>query len=412
MSGKNATTFPKENIKILLAENIHASAVSMLKESGYKNLHLHKAALTEPELLKLAPQYHIIGIRSKTKLTPAFFQRADKLLCVGAFCIGTNQVNTQEAIQNGVVLFNSPYSNTRSVAELTIAESVILLRKIFEKSFAMHRGVWNKDSKGCFEVRGKTIGIIGYGHIGSQLSVLAESFGMHVIYYDVVSRMSLGNSQQCKSLEQLLAHSDIVTLHVPSTESTRNLINHDRIRIMKTSAVLINNSRGDVVNVNDVVVALQSNKLAGYAADVFPAEPASNKEPFVSPLCGIDNVILTPHIGGSTEEAQENIGIDVASKIIAFIETGSTAGSLTVPELSLPVVQGTHRFLHIHDNVPGVLSEINGLLSSQKVNILGQYLKTNNTIGYVVLDIDKKTSQNVLRNLKSVKHTIKVRSLF
>nr|MBK9651226.1 phosphoglycerate dehydrogenase [Bacteroidota bacterium] len=406
------TTFPKEKIKILLAENINASAVNMLREHGYKNIDTHKAALSEQELLKLAPQYHVVGIRSKTKLTSNFFDKADKLLCVGAFCIGTNQVHSESAMAGGVALFNSPYSNTRSVAELTIAECVMLLRKAFEKSQQMHQHIWSKESKGCFEVRGKTIGIIGYGHIGSQLSVLAEALGMRVVFYDVVNKMALGNSQQCKTLEQLLTVSDIVTIHVPSQQGTKNLINHDCIRRMKKNAVLINNSRGDVVDIASVANALRTNKLAGYAADVFPTEPASNTEPFTSELCGMSNVILTPHIGGSTEEAQVNIGTDVATKIIDFIETGSTAGSLTIPELSLPIVHGTHRFLHIHNNVPGVLSEINGLLSSQKVNILGQYLKTNSTIGYVVLDIDKKTSQNVLRELKSVKNTIKVRSLF
>jgi D-3-phosphoglycerate dehydrogenase len=406
------TSFPREKIKILLLEGIHPAALKMFKEHGYKTIDTSAGSMTESELLKVMDNYHLIGIRSKTKLTKPVLDKAKKLLGVGCFCIGTNQVDMNYATESGIAVFNSPYSNTRSVAELVLGECIMLMRKIFEKNEAAHKGGWKKESKGCFEVRGKTLGIIGYGHIGSQVSVLAEAIGMKVIFYDVVPKMALGNALQIKSLDELLALSDMVTLHVPQLPTTKNLINTDRIKKMKTGAVLINCARGNVVDLKSLRQAIVDKKLSGFAADVFPEEPQSNDDIFVSELQGLPNVILTPHIGGSTVEAQENIGIDVATKMLAFLETGSSGGSLTVPDLTLPIMDNTHRLLHIHKNVPGVLSEINSYLSHLNVNILGQYLKTNEKIGYVVLDIDKKTSGKAMDAMKKVKGTIKVRSLY
>jgi D-3-phosphoglycerate dehydrogenase len=409
---QNSTSYPKEKINILLLEGIHQSAVAVFKSQGYKNIDTASSAYDEKQLLARIDKYHLIGIRSKTKLTKAVLAKAQKLLGVGCFCIGTNQVDMTQAMLSGLAVFNSPYSNTRSVAELVIGECIMLMRKIFEKNHAAHQGGWVKSSSGCYEVRGKTLGIVGYGHIGSQVSVLAEAIGMKVVFYDVVPKMALGNAYAVKSLDELLSISDMVTLHVPQTTGTKNLINTDRIKKMKKGAVLINCARGNVVEIDAVKQALQKQKLAGYAADVFPEEPQSNDDVFKLALQGMPNVILTPHIGGSTVEAQENIGIDVATKMLAFLESGSSVGSLTVPELSLPMQNNTHRLLHIHQNVPGVLSEVNSFLSQHNVNILGQYLKTNERIGYVVLDIDKKTSGKALEALRQVKATIKVRSLY
>lgn len=406
------TSFPREKVKILLLEGIHASAVKLFKEHGYKTIDTMATSMSESELLKTMDHYHLIGIRSKTKLTKPVLEKAKKLLGVGCFCIGTNQVDLNFATESGIAVFNSPYSNTRSVAELVIGECIMLMRKIFEKNEASHKGGWKKDSKGCFEVRGKTLGIVGYGHIGSQVSVLAEAIGMKVIFYDVVPKMALGNAQQIKSLDELLGQSDMVTLHVPQLPTTKNLINADKLKKMKTGAVLINCARGNVVDLKNLRQAIIEKKLSGFAADVFPDEPQGNDDAFVNELQGLSNVILTPHIGGSTVEAQENIGVDVATKMLAFLETGSSVGSLTVPDLSLPMMDNTHRLLHIHKNVPGVLSEINSYLSQLNVNILGQYLKTNDKIGYVVLDIDKKTSGKAMDAMKKVKGTIKVRSLY
>jgi D-3-phosphoglycerate dehydrogenase len=316
------------------------------------------------------------------------------------------------AMKNGIAVFNSPFSNTRSVAELVIGLSIILMRKIYEKSAGVHNGLWLKESKNCYEVRGKTLGIIGYGHIGSQVSVMAESLGMKVIFYDVNSKLSLGNASPARSLDDLLKQSDIVTLHVPGTKDTKNLINAARLKKMKQGAILLNLSRGDVMETKAVKAAIISGQLGGLAVDVFPVEPKSNDELFSSELQNLPNVILTPHIGGSTMEAQESIGIDVAEKLIQFTESGSSSGSLTIPDISIPLLHNAHRILHIHHNVPGVLSQINGVLSKMKVNILGQYLKTNAEIGYVALDIDKKSSPKVMNELKKVKNTIRTRSLY
>lgn len=406
------TSYPKDKIKILLLEGIHPAAEKIFHENGYRNIESLPSSLSEKELVKKIPGAHLLGIRSKTKLTKNVFASADKIIAAGAFCIGTNQVDLNTATENGIAIFNSPYSNTRSVAEIVIAHCINLMRRVIEKNNATHMGQWLKSSKGCYEVRGKTLGIIGYGHIGSQVSVLAESIGLNVIYYDVEPKLALGNARPVKSLDELLKQADIVTLHIPGSPSAKNMMNETRISKMKKGAVLINYSRGDVLDISAAQKALAQNHLSGLAADVFPDEPQSTEEQFSSALQNMSNVILTPHIGGSTVEAQENIGIDVASKLVQFLETGSSTGSLSIPSLSLPVQQDAHRVLHIHKNVPGILAEINGIMSKLKVNILGQYLKTNSQIGYVVLDVEKRTSPDVLDELKKIKHTIKVRSLY
>jgi len=406
------TSYPKEKIKILLLEGIHPAGVELFRKAGYTDIETIPAALHEDELLKKIGDVHVLGIRSKTKLTAKVLAKAEKLLTAGCFCIGTNQVDMNAATEMGIAVFNSPFSNTRSVAELVIAETIMLMRRGFEKSSAAHKGQWLKDSKNCFEVRGKTLGIVGYGHIGSQVSVLAESIGLHVIFYDAEPQLSLGNAKPAKDLDELLSQSDIVTLHVPGNASTKNMMNEERIRKMKKGAVLINLSRGDVIDTPAIKKAIEDKHLGGVGVDVFPDEPESKDQPFISALQNLPNVILTPHIGGSTVEAQESIGIDGATKLISFVDTGSSVGSLSVPSLSLPVQHDAHRLLHIHKNVPGVLGEINGILSKMNVNILGQYLKTNEKIGYVVLDIDKETSSGVIDEMKKVKNTIRVRSLY
>lgn len=406
------TSYPKDKVNILLLEGVHPAAVKLFADQGYKSVEALKSSLPEEELIKKMRNVHLLGIRSKTQLTPAVIRSAPRLLAAGAFCIGTNQIDMEAATASGVAIFNSPYSNTRSVAEMVIGLSIILMRRIPEKNHGTHSGVWDKSSDGCYEVRGKTLGIIGYGHIGSQASVLAESIGMKVIFYDVEPRLSMGNAMKVNTIDQLLKQSDVVTLHVPGTSQTKNMINSEKLRKMKKGACLINLSRGDVTDTNALYDALKSKHLSGAALDVFTNEPKSNKDIFTSRFQGLSNVILTPHIGGSTMEAQENIGIDVASKLVNFLETGSSTGSLSVPALSLPVQHEAHRLLHIHKNVPGVLSEINGILSKLKVNILGQYLKTNSEIGYVVVDVDKKTSAKALNELTKVKGTIRVRELY
>ena len=406
------TSYPKDKLKILLLENIHPSAIRLLQKSGYADIETLPGAVHEKELLERIGKVHILGIRSKTQVTENVLKKAEKLMAIGAFCIGTNQINMRAARNQGIAVFNSPFSNTRSVAELVLGLSIMLMRRVFEKSEGAHRGLWLKESKDCYEVRGKTLGIVGYGHIGSQVSILAEGLGMKVIFYDITSKLSLGNAQSSRTLDDLLKKSDIITLHVPGTPETKNLINSQRLKKLKQGAVLINLSRGDVMDVWAVKEALEKKHLGGLAVDVFPEEPKSNKDLFASPLQGLPNVILTPHIGGSTVEAQEAIGLDVAEKLVAYTESGTSAGSLSVPDLSLPVVDNAHRILHIHRNVPGVLSSINGVLSKMKVNILGQYLKTNEEIGYVVLDIDKKSSTKVMAEMKKVNNTIRTRSLY
>jgi D-3-phosphoglycerate dehydrogenase len=406
------TSFPKKNIKILLLENIHQSAIEDFKKAGFNEIENIKSAISENELIEKIKDVHILGIRSKTELNETILNHAHKLLAVGCFCIGTNQVNLKYAAQKGIAVFNSPYSNTRSVAELVIAECIILIRKIIDKSNAAHAGNWLKDASGSNELRGKTLGIIGYGHIGSQVSIMAESMGMKVIYYDILPKLPLGNASPKKTLHEVLKQADIVTLHVPELPETFHLINKKTIATMKQNAVLLNLSRGNVVQIDDLAEALQNKKLKGASIDVFPYEPKDANEKFKSPLQGLSNVILTPHIGGSTEEAQEKIGEDVSSKIINFIDTGSTVSSKSLPELSLPIQGKAHRILHIHKNVPGMLSSINKIITDNDANISGQYLITNQQIGYVVLDIESSKTKNILEKLNNIPNTIRTRLLF
>ena len=406
------TSYPKEKIKILFLENISDKAVQHFKQNGYTNVKKIGGALSEEELIKEVKDVHLLGIRSKTQITEKVLEAATKLQAIGCFCIGVNQVNLKAATKKGVVVFNAPYSNTRSVAELVIGLSIMLIRRITDKNKAAHEGVWNKEAKGSFELRGKTLGLVGYGNIGSQVSVLAEALGMKVLFYDVETKLPLGNASSSKSLKELLNNADIVSLHVPETAQTKNLINKSNVKHFKKGAILINYARGEVVDLGVLAKALKDGDLNGAAIDVFPWEPEKNGDKFESPLQGLSNVILTPHIGGSTEEAQQNIGDDVSAKLYNYLEKGITYGSHTVPAISLPPVEGAHRILHIHRNVPGVLSAINTQLASNNINIVGQYLKTNDEIGYVVLDVDKKLSKQALELLRDVKETIKVRLLY
>ena len=412
MADKKTTSYPKEKINILFLENISDAAIKKFKDAGYASVKKISAALSESELMNEIKNVHLLGIRSKTQLTKKVLSAAEKLQAIGCFCIGVNQVDLNAATKKGVTVFNAPYSNTRSVAELVIASSIMLIRRIPDKNKAAHEGIWLKEAKGSYELRGKTLGIIGYGNIGSQVSVLAESLGMKVIFYDAETKMPLGNAEPKKTLKELLKLSDIVTLHVPDLPTTKNLINKNNIPFFKKNAILINYARGKVVDLEALKEALQKTDLAGAAIDVYPEEPVKNGDKFFTPLQGVSNVILTPHIGGSTEEAQANIGEDVSNKLFNFLEKGISTGSHSVPPLNLPPQENTHRILHIHKNVPGVLSEINTQLSSHKINILGQYLKTNDEIGYVVLDVNKNLSKEALELLKEVKETIKVRLLY
>lgn len=411
MSEKN-TSYPKDKINILLLENISATAVQNIENHGYVSIKRMPGALSEDALIKELKNVHLLGIRSKTLVTRRVLEQAPKLQAIGAFCIGTNQIDLTAAAQHGVVVFNAPYSNTRSVAELVIGASIMLIRRIIDKHTSAHNGIWMKDATGSYELRGKTLGLVGYGNIGSQVSVLAEAMGLKVIFYDVLTKLPLGNAVACKSLKELVGKADIVSLHVPETESTKNLINKQVIRQFKKGSILINYARGEVVDLDALAAAIKAGDISGAAIDVFPVEPEKNGEAFSSPLQGLPNVLLTPHIGGSTLEAQENIGIDVSTKLLGYLEKGITYGSHTVPTLSLPLLEGAHRILHIHRNVPGVLSEINTTLAGANINILGQYLSTNEHIGYVVLDVDKKISNHAFGLLKNVKETLRVRLLY
>lgn len=412
MSDKKLTSYPKEKINILLLENISDTAVQNFKKAGYASVKKIGGAVSEEELMKAVKDVHLLGIRSKTQITKNILDAASKLQAIGCFCIGVNQVDLKSATSNGVAVFNAPYSNTRSVAELVIGLSIMLIRRIPDKNKAAHEGIWNKEAKGSYELRGKKLGIVGYGNIGSQLSVLAESLGMRVIFYDVQTKLPLGNAEAKDTLKELLQEADVVSLHVPETTHTKNLINKNNLKYFKKSSILINYARGEVVDLDALKQFIDDGHIGGAAIDVFPWEPEKNGDKFTTPLQGLPNVILTPHIGGSTEEAQLNIGEDVSNKLLQYLERGVTTGSHTVPELALPLQEGTHRILHIHRNVPGVLSEINTTLSKNKINILGQYLKTNDAIGYVVLDVNKNISSSALKLLKEVKETIKVRLLY
>jgi D-3-phosphoglycerate dehydrogenase len=406
------TSYPKDKIKILLLENISETAVRQLRDAGYTDIKRVSGALGEEDLIREIGDVHLLGIRSKTQVTANVLSHAKKLQAIGCFCIGVNQVDLKSATQKGVAVFNAPYSNTRSVAELVIGLAIMLIRRIPDKNKAAHQGIWMKEAKGSYELRGKTIGIVGYGNIGSQVSVLAEAIGMKVRFYDVVTRLPLGNAESTRSLKELVSLSDIITLHVPETAQTKNLINKAIIKHFKKGSILLNYARGEVVDLEALRKALDEGALSGAAIDVFPWEPEKNGDRFETPLQEAPNVILTPHIGGSTEEAQQNIGQDVSHKLLQYLEKGMSTGSHSVPTLDLPPHEGAHRILHIHRNVPGVLSEINLSLSKNNINILGQYLKTNDEIGYVVLDVDKKLSTAALKLLKEVPETIKVRLLY
>ena len=412
MAEKKITSYPKEKINILFLENISDVAVKYFNDKGYANVRKLNGALSEEQLIKEIKNVHLVGIRSKTKLTAKVLAAAEKLQAIGCFCIGINQVDLAAATSHGIAVFNAPYSNTRSVAELVIGSSIMLIRKIIDKNNAAHQGIWLKEATGSYELRGKTLGIIGYGNIGSQLSVLAEGLGMKVIFYDTETKLPLGNAESKKSLKEVVSLADIVSLHVPEIASTKNLINKNNLKFFKKGGILINYARGEVVDLDALAKSLSEGQIGGAAIDVFPWEPEKNGDKFTSPLQGLSNVILTPHIGGSTQEAQHNIGDDVSAKLFNYLEKGISFGSHTIPALSLPPQEGTHRILHIHRNVPGVLSEINTQLSKHKINILGQYLKTNDAIGYVVLDVDKSLSNNALALLRNVKDTIKVRMLY
>ncbi len=408
----NPKSLEKSKIKFLLLEGLHQSAVDTLNQAGYTNIEYLKTSLSEEQLIEKVRNVHFIGIRSRTQLTRKVFDAAEKLQAVGCFCIGTNQVDLNAALQRGIPVFNAPYSNTRSVAELVIGQTILLLRGIPEKNAQAHRGVWQKIATGSFEARGKKLGLIGYGNIGSQLSVLAESMGMKVYLYDIVTKLPLGNAVQVSSLKELMQACDVVSLHVPETPQTENMIGAEQLSWMKKGAILINASRGTVVDIDALAAALHSGHLAGAAIDVFPVEPRSNEDEFLSPLREFDNCILTPHIGGSTMEAQENIGLEVAEKLVKYSDNGSSFTSVNFPEVSLPAHPGMHRLLHIHRNVPGVLSQINSIFSDNGINIRSQYLQTNEEIGYVVMDIDVEYSKVALEKLNQVKGTIRSRVLF
>ncbi len=411
-SAKEFTSYPKDKIKILLLENISNTARDLFLQNGYTNIVSLPKALGEDELKHALKDVHLLGIRSKTNITEKVLQEATRLQAIGCFCIGVNQVNLKAATNQGISVFNAPYSNTRSVAELVIGLCIMLIRRIPDKNSAAHAGIWLKDAKGSFELRGKTLGIIGYGNIGSQLSIIAESLGMKVIFYDIETKLPLGNASARRTMKEVMQQSDIISLHVPETAATKNLINKANLKLCKKGTILINYARGEVVDLEALAKAIKDGNIGGAAIDVFPVEPEKNGESFYTPLQGLSNVMLTPHIGGSTEEAQENIGVDVSNKLFQYLERGVTIGSHTVPALSLPPVEGAHRILHIHKNVPGVLGDINTKLSTNNINILGQYLKTNDTIGYVVLDVDHGISKKALSLLKDVSQTIKVRMLY
>ncbi|NQY62961.1 MAG: phosphoglycerate dehydrogenase [Alteromonadaceae bacterium] len=404
-------SFAKEKIKILLLEGVHQSALEKLKVKGYSNIEYLKTSLSEDELIEKIKDVHFIGIRSRTQLTEKVLSHANKLAAIGCFCIGTNQVNIKAAQTLGIPVFNAPFSNTRSVAELVLGETLLLLRGIPEKSAKAHRGQWNKSAAGSVEARGKTLGIIGYGHIGMQLSILAETLGMRVRFHDIETKLPLGNASQAPNLTSLLKESDIITLHVPETPQTQNMMGPAEFEIMKDGAIFINASRGTVVDIDALAEALSSKKVAGAAIDVFPVEPKGNDEEFISPLRAFDNVILTPHIGGSTKEAQENIGLEVAAKLAKYSDNGSSLSAVNFPEVSLPMHTGTSRLLHIHRNVLGVLTQINQAFTDHNINIAAQYLQTDDQIGYVVIDIDAEDGDVALRELKLIKGTLKVRIL-
>ena len=408
----NKVSLDKSKIKFVLFEGVHQSALDTLHAAGYTNIDYYKKALDSNELKEAIKDAHFIGLRSRTHLTAEMIEAAPKLIAVGCFCIGTNQVDLNAAKARGIPVFNAPFSNTRSVAELVLGEILLLMRNVPQANAEVHRGVWNKSATGSHEVRGKKLGIIGYGHIGSQLSIIAESLGMDVYFYDIENKLPLGNAKQVRSLEELLSSCDVVSLHVPELPSTKNLMNAERIAQLKQGAILINAARGTVVDIDALAQALKDGKIHGAAIDVFPIEPASINEEFVSPLREFDNVILTPHIGGSTAEAQENIGFEVAGKFVKYSDNGSTLSSVNFPEVSLPEHEGTKRLLHIHENRPGILNKLNQIFVEANLNIAAQYLQTDPQIGYVVVDVETNDASPLLTKLKEIDGTIRARVLY
>ncbi|EIT69764.1 MULTISPECIES: phosphoglycerate dehydrogenase [Hydrocarboniphaga] len=408
------TSFPKQDIKVLLLEGVSRTALDTFRSAGYTNIEFHEKSLPEAELAKAVASAHIVGIRSRSNLTAEMFQNSRRLMAVGAFCIGTNQIALDAAQARGIPVFNAPYSNTRSVAELVVAEAIMLMRRIPEKDKQCHVGGWSKSAVGSFEVRGKTLGIVGYGHIGTQVGVLAESLGMRVIYYDIETQLALGNAQPVGSLHELLGKSDIVTLHVPETAGTQWMIGAPELAAMKPGGLLINASRGTVVVIEALAEAIKSGHVGGAAVDVFPVEPKGNAEAFVSPLQNLPNVILTPHIGGSTLEAQENIGFEVAAKLVRYSDNGSTLSAVNFPEVSLPEHPRSRRLLHIHRNMPGMLTQINNLFSDQAVNIDAQFLQTAGQVGYVVIDVSasEEQAETLKDRLAAIPGTLKTRLLY
>lgn len=404
-------SYPKSRIKVLLLENVHPAALRAFEEQGF-NVEFVKGALDEDELCERIKDVSIIGIRSKTNITKRVLDNANRLMAIGAFCIGTNQIDLEEAAQRGIAVFNAPYSNTRSVVELAVGEMILLIRNTVTKSNQMHAGVWDKSAVGSFEVRGKKIGMVGYGSIGTQLSVVAESLGMQVYFYDEVEKLSLGNARKVNTLDELLAVSDVISLHVDGRKENANMIGKREFDLMKDGVIFLNLSRGHVVDIAALADAVKSGKVAGAGVDVFPYEPKTNAESFVSELRGLPNVILTPHIGGSTEEAQENIGHFVPGKLLEFMNNGSSYGSVNFPEVQLPKLKDSHRLLHIHANVPGVLAKLNHIFAKNNINITGQYLKTNEHIGYVIVDIDKNYTEEFIQEVKEVEGTIRFRMLY
>jgi D-3-phosphoglycerate dehydrogenase len=406
-----AISYPKNRINVLLLENVHPVAIALLKSEGF-NVETYHAALTEDELCERIRNVSVLGIRSKTQVTQKVLDNANRLMVIGAFCIGTNQIDLETATKKGIAVFNAPFSNTRSVVELAVAEMIMLMRNIVDKSVKMHQGTWDKSAKGSYEVRGKKLGLIGYGNIGTQLSVIAESLGMKVYYYDTEEKLSLGNAVKCKSMKEVLEQVDVISLHVDGRASNLNLISNREFGWMKKGVIFINLSRGHIVDIRALRENILSGKVAGCAIDVFPYEPVSNDEEFQSELRGLPNTILTPHIGGSTSEAQENIGNFVPGKIMDYINTGSTSNSVNFPNLTLPLLENAHRLIHIHNNVPGILAKINHVLATHGINIVGQYLKTNETIGYVITDINKEYDKDVIKELRQIDQTIKFRVLY
>ena len=404
-------SFPKSKIKVLLLEKLDRSAYDIFSKEGYE-VETYDGSLNENELIKKIKDISILGIRSKTNVSKKVIESSNRLLSIGAFCIGTNQIDLIECAKKGISVFNAPYSNTRSVVEIVIGQIINIMRSIVKKSNDMHKGVWKKDSINSFEIRNKTIGIIGYGNIGSQLSVLCESIGMKVIYYDKVDKLSIGNAVKSNSLKTLLEKSDIISIHIDGRKENTNFFGSKEFNLMKKGSVLINYSRGNVLDIDSLIENIISGKLLGAALDVFPKEPLNNEEEFVSKLIGLKNIILSPHIGGSTKEAQKNIGLYVPDKIIDFINTGNTSNSVNFPELSLPKQRDSHRLIHVHYNEPGVLLNINKIISDYGINIKGQYLKTLNNIGYVITDIDREYDRRVVKELKKIENTIKLRVLY